>query len=143
MANAKTVVAPLCPSAQPEMTGATVFGLVQGTATEPRVAYLDRAVPLTPEILASAAPVLPTEVFRVGAPCAGGCCQHFGEGRCRLAVRLVQLLPPVVTSAPPCALRPNCMWWLQEGIYACSRCPQIVTHTHAPRALLVEVATPR
>jgi hypothetical protein len=143
MANTGPDVAPLCPSAQPEMAGSTVFGLVQGTATDPRVAYLDRAVPLTPGILASAAPVAPTEVFRIGAPCAGGCCQHFGEGRCRLATRLVQWLPPVVASAPPCALRPHCMWWRQEGVHACLRCPQIATQMHGASAQLVEAAAPK
>ncbi len=142
MANTRTDGALLCPSAQPEMAGAAVFGLVQGTATNPRVAYLDRAVPLTSEIIATAAPVEPTEVFRIGAPCAGSCCQHFGEGRCRLAKRLVQLLPAVVSSAPPCALRPNCMWWRQEGISACERCPQIVTKMHGATERLVAAAAP-
>jgi len=124
------------------MAGATVFGLVQGTATDPRVAYLDRAVALSSELIARAAPVAPTEVFRIGALCAGGCCQHFGEGRCRLAARLVQLVSPVVSSAPPCALRPNCMWWRQEGVNACLRCPQIVTRMYGATASLVEAARP-
>ena len=143
MATIKTDVAPQCPSAQPDMSGATVFGLVQGTATEPRVAYLDRAVPLTPEILASATPVEPTEVFRIGSPCAGGCCRHFGEGRCTLATRLVQSLSPVVAIAPRCALRSQCMWWRQEGVQACMRCPQIATRMPGASPVLVEAATPR
>jgi len=142
MANTKINAALLCPSAQPEMAGAAVFGLVQGTGTSPRVAYLDRAVPLTPELIAIATPVKPTEVFRIGAPCAGSCCQHFGQGRCGLAGRIVQLAPAVVMNAPPCALRPNCMWWRQEGVNACLRCPQIVTHMHGASAELVEAATP-
>jgi len=140
---ATTQAAPLCPSAQPDMPGAAVFALVQGTVAEPRAAYLDRAVPATHEILASAAPVAPTEVFRIGASCAGSCCQHSDGGRCRLAGRIVQLLPPVVTSAPPCALRPNCMWWRQEGVPACLRCPQIVTRMYGAGPELVEAASPQ
>ena len=42
---------PLCPSAQPEMLGSVVFGVASGTAAAPRVAYLDRPVPVTPDVL--------------------------------------------------------------------------------------------
>lgn len=134
--------APFCPSAQPDMGDSVVFGLVEGTPTDPRVAYLDRPVRLTPQILATAAPVEPTEVFRIGAPCAAGCCQHFVDNRCTLAGRIVGLLPAVVTSAPPCALRPRCRWWQQEGVRACVRCPQIATRMPGVGAALVEAATP-
>lgn len=136
------VVAPLCPSSQPEVEGAAVFAIIQGTATEPRAGYFDRLIPLTPQIAATAAPVSPTEVFRVAAPCAAHGCQHFGDGRCSLAHRLVQLAPSVVIHPPPCALRPNCLWWLQEGVEACLRCPQIVTHMYGAAAGLVQAASP-
>src|SRR6185312_13990553 len=94
-------VSPLCPSSQPEMDGAAVFAIIQGTATEPQAAYLDRLVPITPDIAAATAPVSAPEVFRISAPCAAHGCQHFAEGRCSLADRLVQLVPSVVTNAPP------------------------------------------
>ena len=138
----RKTVAPACPSAQPEMNGAAVFAIIQGTAEEPRAAYLDKAVPLTAEIAALAAPVSTTEVFRMSAPCAANGCSHFGRGRCSLAGRLVQLVTPVVVTAPPCMLRPNCMWWLQEGVAACLRCPQVVTHLHGAGAEMIEAATP-
>jgi hypothetical protein len=133
---------PHCPSARAETDGATVFAVIQGTAKEPRAAYLHQVIPLTPEIAALAFPVSPTEVFRISAPCALDGCRHFGENRCSLANRLVQLVPSVVTSAPPCALRPSCVWWLQEGIAACLRCPQIVTRMYGASPQLVEAATP-
>jgi len=136
-----TELAPTCPSAQPEMSGASVFGIIQGSPSEPRVAYLERTVAMTPEVASLAAPVEPTEVFRIGAPCAGGGCVHFGEGRCRLAERLVQALP-VVSAAPPCAIRGTCMWWRQESIAACMRCPQIVTRMYGATETLQEAATP-
>lgn len=135
-------VAPQCPSAQPEMGGVSVFAVVQGTATEPRAAYLDRIVPLTPEIAARAAPVSPGEVFRMSAPCAAQGCVHFDHGRCSLVHRLIQLAPAVVSAAPPCALRPSCMWWQQEGVAACLRCPQVVTHLYGAGAQLVQAASP-
>src|SRR5256885_9598885 len=41
-----------CPSAQPDMPGARVFGVVMGTDAEPNVAWLERPVPVTSELLA-------------------------------------------------------------------------------------------
>jgi hypothetical protein len=50
----------LCPSAQPEWQGALVFGVQTGTpAVGLRVGYLTEALPVTPEILAAAAPATP------------------------------------------------------------------------------------
>lgn len=135
-------VVPRCPSAQPEMEGVAVFAIVHGTSAEPRAAYLDRLIPLTPEIAATAAPVHPSEVFRMSAPCAASGCQHFGNGQCSLAERLVHLAPAVVANAPPCPLRASCKWWLQEGVEACLRCPQVVTHMYGASTALVEAATP-
>lgn len=142
MEHSRKRAAPACPSAQPEMKGAAVFAIIQGTAAEPRAAYLDQVVPLTAEIAALAAPISPTEVFRMSAPCAAHGCCHFGEGRCSLVGRLVQLVPAVVAAAPPCRLRPNCMWWLQEGVEACVRCPQVVTHLYGASAEMREAAPP-
>jgi len=131
-----------CPSAQPQMAGASVFGVIQGTATEPRVGYLEAQLPLDERIVALAQPVEPTEVFRIAAPCAGTCCQHFADRRCQLVTRLVNILQPVETSAPPCALRSTCMWWQQEGVAACLRCPQIVTRMFGASDTLREAAAP-
>ncbi|HST60322.1 MAG TPA: hypothetical protein VLK84_16565 [Longimicrobium sp.] len=124
---------PYCPSAQPEMEGVVAFGVVGGSAAEPRVGYLDRRMPVTPELLALTGTVPPAEVFRFGAPCAGTGCRHFDGDACRLASKLVQLAPVVGGSAlPACTLRPDCRWWRQEGKAACMRCPQVVTIHHLP-----------
>jgi len=48
-----------------------VFGVVNGTADEPRLRHLTEPQPVTLELLELAAPVRPTEVFRFAAPCAG------------------------------------------------------------------------
>lgn len=143
MEHSRKGVVPACPSAQPEMKGAAVFAIIQGTAAEPRVAYLDRMVPLTPEVAAQAAPINPAEVFRISAPCAEHGCCHFDEGRCSLAGRLVKSAPAVVDAVPACRVRPNCVWWLQEGVEACLRCPQVVTHMYGASVEMREAAPPQ
>jgi hypothetical protein len=126
---------PLCPSAQPTMEGALVFAVVDTRIPLPRVGYLVEALRVTDEVLAIAGPIAPAEIFRFGAPCAGRACRHFDGCDCRLATRIVQLLPAVVDVAPPCQLRPDCRWWQQEGKSACLRCPQVITETLDPPEL--------
>ena len=134
---------PLCPSAQPEWDGATVIGVVSGTVQEPRVVPLVAPQPVTDEILALAAPVTPTEVFRFAAPCMNTGCVHFAAAKCRLATRIVQLLPEVGGQLPACTIRAHCRWWQQEGRAACLRCPQVVTDNYHPSGPMREAATPR
>ena len=132
----------LCPSAQPEMENSVVFGVVGGTVDLPQIAYLDMAQPVTDELLALSNPVNPTEVFRFAAPCAEGACRHFDGVKCRLVARAVQVLPVVVNRLPPCAIRPNCRWWQQEGKAACMRCPAITTEIYQPSDQQRQVANP-
>lgn len=124
----------LCPSAPPHGQGAQVFGVVGGTADVPEVVYLSVPQPVTDELLQLAKPVRLGEVFRIAAPCACRGCGHFNPeaARCRLAAKIVQWLPSVVDTLPPCAIRPACRWWQQEGQAACVRCPQVVTETFQP-----------
>jgi hypothetical protein len=122
---------PLCPSAQPDMDGSVAFGVIGGTPDAPRLAHLERTLPVTDELLALSAPINPAQVFRFAAPCAGSACQHFDGTDCRLATRVVQILPAVTSALPPCLLRPDCRWWQQEGKAACLRCPQVVTESYA------------
>ncbi len=140
--NTATNAEPLCPSAQPETAGSVIFGVVGGTGDEPRLAHLVEPQPVKNELLALSSPVAPTEVFRFAAPCAGSACQHFDGSNCRLATKIVQLLPEVAAGLPPCRLRPNCRWWQQEGKAACVRCSQIVTETYHPSEQLQQAADP-
>ena len=131
----------LCPSAQPDMTDAKVFGVQTGNPEDGlRVGYLTEAQPVTPGILAASGDVLPTQVLRVAAPCMGSGCKHFDGSRCQLAARVASMLDPVVSGLPPCAIRPTCRWFRQEGRAACIRCPQIVTDLATGTDLQREVA---
>jgi hypothetical protein len=130
----------LCPSAQPEIPGSVIFGVIQGTPKDPRLVQLTELQPPTPEILNLAAPLKPTEVFRFAAPCAEFGCRHFDGHKCQLAGRVVKLLPPVDARLPPCQIRQSCRWWHQEGKAACMRCPMIVTESETESEAMLEVA---
>jgi hypothetical protein len=109
------------------MDRAMVLGVVQHDGTRPVVEYLNERVPATPEVLAMASPLKPTEVFRLAATCAENKCPHFDGADCRLAARIVKMLPEAVDRLPPCAIRRECRWYSQEGAAACKRCPEITT----------------
>jgi hypothetical protein len=119
----------LCPSASAQAEGAVVIGIVLGSAEAPRVAYLEAPVPVTAEILARTAPVPPNQVLRTAARCAEGACGHYDGADCTLAKRIVANLDAVVDRPPPCAIRPTCRWWRQEGKAACARCPEVATES--------------
>ena len=117
----------LCPRAQPGMDNCTIIGLVQPEGSAVKLAYLNERVAATPELLAMAAPVAPTEVFRLSATCAEHKCPHFDGSDCQLAKRVVTLLPAAVESLPRCTIRKECRWYSQEGPKACQRCPELTT----------------
>ena len=117
----------MCPSAQPGMDNCRVLGVVQQDGPRPKLVYLNQFVPASQEILALAAPLKPTEVYRLAATCAEGKCPHFDGADCRLATRIVKILPAVVDALPPCTIRKECRWYAQEGGAACRRCPEITT----------------
>ena len=117
----------LCPSAQPGIDQCRILGVVQREGPTPMLEYLNQLVPATPEILAMAAPLKPTEVFRLAATCAEHACPHFDGADCQLATRVVQILPAAVDTLPPCIIRKECRWYSQEGGAACKRCPEITT----------------
>jgi hypothetical protein len=125
----------LCPSAQPDMPDATVVGVMGGTAEAPQLAYMVERLSVSEDVLALAGPAKPAEVFRFAAPCEEKACRHFDGARCRLASRIVDLLPAVTGALPPCRIRKSCRWFAQEGREACLRCPQVVTESYAPSEL--------
>ena len=111
------------------MAGSLLFGVVGGGAADSDlVAYLKEPKEVTPDVVALAGPLPATAVFRFAATCAESACVHFDGSHCRLAGRIVHLLPPVVEVLPPCAIRSRCRWWAQEGRAACMRCPMVATN---------------
>lgn len=133
-------MAKLCPSAQPGMDRCTVLGVVRRDGPSPMLEYLRELLPATPEVLAMAAPLKATEVFRLAATCAEHKCPHFDGADCQLAARVVRILPAVVDSLPPCIIRQQCRWYAQEGGAACKRCPEITTVTYDLSAETREVS---
>jgi hypothetical protein len=138
----KNVRRVLCPSAQPGMAGSIAFGVVGGSPEEPRVQWIEKPVPVTEDLLALTGSVPATQVLRIAAPCQENACCHFDGADCRLAAKLVQLMPVVSQSLPPCRIRQDCRWFVQEGRPACARCPQIVTYSVNPTEELSLAATP-
>ena len=130
----------LCPSAQPGMDKCRILGVVQQEGPTPMLTYLNQAVLATPDVLAMAAPLKPTEVFRLGATCAEQKCPHFDGADCRLATRVVRLMPAVVDTLPSCLIRKECRWYSQEGREACLRCPGIITVSYDLSPMAREVS---
>jgi hypothetical protein len=131
-----------CPSAQPDQTGSMVIGVVGRQDGKPSVSLLPQPVSLdtVAHLIPDTIPM--TEVLRLAAPCAERCCSHFSQERCTLASRVVSRLLSVVDRLSPCAIRPSCRWWRQEGPAACHRCPQVVTEPLQPSDLMRELAAP-
>lgn len=121
-----------CPSAQPDWAGSAVIGVVGGTVSDPKVAFLERTLPATEHLLARTAPVNPTEVLRFKATCIGAQCVHFKHRQCTLVSRMLAALQPVTEELPPCPIRTSCRWFHQAGSRACVRCPQVVTKYAGP-----------
>jgi hypothetical protein len=132
----------LCPSAQPDLPQATIFGIVSGDVGISDVEFLPEQLPVTPELLSMCTPVSPTEVFRFAAPCQGNKCVHFDGRDCQLTNNLVQIVPASRGELRFCAIRDSCRWFFQQGSAACARCSQIVTKYYNPPADLDRAAIP-
>jgi hypothetical protein len=131
-----------CPSALPEQPGAQIIGVVRGESGATFMQPLPRALPVGAFVDLIPATVRPTEVLRFSAPCAERRCAHFEQGKCHLATRVVSELSAVTERLTPCAVRPTCRWFGQEGPAACRRCPQVITEPYAASELMREVARP-
>jgi hypothetical protein len=121
-----------CPSAQPELRGARIIGVMSESGGGSRVEYLERAVPVTPELLDRTGPLDPTSILRVSAPCETAACPHFEDHRCTLAEKVVNLLPAVIDEIAPCPIRRTCRWFAQEGKAICLRCSAVTTTVDHP-----------
>jgi hypothetical protein len=117
----------LCPSAHATAQGARLFGVqVVGPDGRRQLAYLPETQPVTEQILDRVGPA-GHQVLRVAAHCIEGACPHWNGQGCTLATRVATMMPQAVSGMPRCAIRPNCLWFAQEGPSACLRCPQVAT----------------
>ena len=116
-----------CPSAQPDMEGARIFGLIGGTVEQPRIQYLKKSAVVGKDSESKLGDIDPTKVFRYAATCERSRCQHFSGETCALANRVANQLTPVVDVAPSCQIRNTFRWHAEQGVQACLRCPQVVT----------------
>lgn len=116
-----------CPSAQPDMVDADIFGVVTGAPDAPRIAYLKKSAKVGEAMLASLGDLDPTRVFRYAGRCENGRCAQYEGGRCSLGQRIATQLPAVVSQLPSCRIRASCRWFAETGEAACLRCPQVVT----------------
>lgn len=133
----------MCPSAQPEMAGPVILGVRDASLDGALISFLEEPVPVSTELLALSEPLPPTEVFRIAARCEEKACRHFDGSSCHLATRIVQILPVVVDTLPPCKIRHECRWFQQEGRPACLRCPQVITRMDNPSEPYRLAAMPR
>jgi hypothetical protein len=131
-----------CPSAQPEQPDAEIIGIVRREKGEAAVEPLPHALPLGALIDLVPATLRPTEVLRFSAPCAENACAHYHSGTCQLAKRIVSELPAVSNRLKPCAIRPTCRWFGQEGPAACHRCSQIITEPYTTTESMRKIAQP-
>lgn len=129
-----------CPSAQPDMPDARVFGVVLGDVAEPRVAYLEKGVAVTPEMLERTGGVSPTRVLRFAGACANSACGQFKDGGCRLGKDILKELAPAVDRVPPCTIRATCRWFAENGPDICLRCARVVTSVHESDEALAPIA---
>jgi hypothetical protein len=132
----------MCPSADTEMSGSVIFGIVVGTPEAPHVVHLDRVKPIPPELLALDSPVNPAEIFRIAATCIENGCAHFDGTKCRLTARIIDGLPTVTDRLPACAIRATCRWWYQEGAAACMRCQKVVRDNYVASEELIQAIDP-
>jgi hypothetical protein len=116
-----------CPSAQPELAGSMIIGVVESRARTERVSHLAHPVKISGHWPASPEGYAATAAFRFAAPCQKGECTNWSGSKCRVAQELVRILPASTPELPQCSLRRVCRWFEQEGTGACMRCSQVVT----------------
>lgn len=121
-----------------------MFGVAGGTARAPKVMFLKQMLVPSPQLEAKLGDVAPEEVFRIAAPCRGSGCQHHDAvtRNCNLAKNIVQQVDQVYDQWATCGIRHSCVWWTQEGVKACVRCPQIATRNNVLSDEVRRAATP-
>lgn len=121
----------LCPSAEPQLSNSVIFASVESNSPGQAVSYLHSSFAVSEGTLIALSGGLlrANEMFRFAAPCEQEGCRNWSGTQCRVADRLVQILPVSSTELPACVIRGDCRWFAQEGGPACMRCSQVVTNS--------------
>ena len=119
----------LCPSA-PASSGAALLGLVN---TDGKIAFLPDLMPIDAEFLALAEEGRPLgQRFRFTHKCVKSACGYWSNSKCNVLDNVREHIDfQEETTFPDCAIRPQCRWFLQEGVQACRICPLIKTDMSA------------
>lgn len=114
----------LCPAARCE-PGAHLVGVVQPSG---RVAFLPPGGRVDEEFSRLASCPQSTVRFRYASRCTESACCHWQGQRCAALDEVrAHLAPFAQTTAPHCAIRPQCHWHQQAGDAACAVCPLVIT----------------
>jgi len=129
-----------CPSAQPDMEESHPFGVISGSAKETRIAFFKKSALTAFDWRDRFNGLDATQLFRFAARCEEDRCRHYNGARCSLGQRVLEQLPAVVESLPPCLIRNECRWFAERGGEVCLRCPQVVSLIPAADTELNRVA---
>lgn len=124
------------------MADSSVLGVICEVDGQAFLHHLADKVAVTPDVLALAGTASVGHVFRIAAACATSACSHFDGEDCRLASKLIHGATDRVKALPPCRIRRNCRWYVQEGKAACFVCPLILSETAEPTRALAYAANP-
>lgn len=120
-----------CPSA-PAAPGATVIGMV---GEEGRIVHFATRLTADTHFLENARAVdeLPERRFRFSSACAENKCSQWNGSACglidRIAGQLAEADVATDPETPPCVIRAECRWFLQNSYDACRVCSYVVTDT--------------
>jgi hypothetical protein len=128
-----------CPSSTCH-TGALLLGVV---GKDHKVNMLDQPIPVNDEFVETVnAAGDPENRFRFAGKCAKSGCSQWTGSSCGIMDELAManhLLEVIDANLPPCAIRPTCRWYAQEGAKACMICPYIITQAEKTVAVGNEV----
>jgi hypothetical protein len=119
---------PVCPSTTGEHPHAKIIGFINRSG---EVAPISPPITLTDEMRRSIGPQ-PERVFRLAGACLGDRCVQWANNECSLIGRMRSDIGSRVALAdtpgalPLCGIRPDCVWWRQDGVDACRVCPHVV-----------------
>ena len=120
------VRSPLCPSARCQ-PGARLLGVVRADGT---VAFVPEPPAIDAAFVRAARAARPPEArFRFASACRRGGCTQWTADRCGVVDEVIAAADAaaVATEPPPCAIRGECMWFVQRGARACCACAFVVT----------------